>query len=299
MNVLVSGASGMVGSALVPLLKSGGESVRRLVRDGGDEHDVSWRPERNEIDERRLSSLDGVVHLAGEGIASGRWTAEKKARIRDSRVKGTRLLCEALARQSSPPRVLVCASAVGFYGSRGDAPLDEESSLGPGFLAELCRDWEGATRPAIDRGIRVVRLRIGFVLSATGGGLARMVRPFRMGVGGVVGSGRQWMSWIALEDLIGAIVHVLKAEALRGPVNAVAPEPVTNREFTKTLGRVVGRPTILPMPAVAARLVFGELADELLLSSQRVAPKRLRDSGFPFRWPTLDAALRHLLGGAA
>jgi hypothetical protein len=296
MKVLVSGSSGLVGSALVPFLAAGGHAVRRLVREGGEEHDVSWRPEQGEIDAARLEGFDAVVHLAGESIARGRWSAEKKARIRDSRVRGTRLLCEALARRAAPPKVLVSASAIGFYGSRGDLWLEEESSLGSGFLAEVCRQWEQATREAVEAGIRVVRLRAGFVLSPKGGGLARMLTPFRLGLGGKLGDGRQWMSWIGIDDLVAAIGHVLARRDLEGPVNCVSPEPVTNSEFTRTLGRVLGRPAFLPMPAFAVHLVFGEMGDELLLASQRVAPRRLLAAGFRFGWPALEAALRHLLG---
>lgn len=295
MNILVSGASGLIGSALVPALAARGHQVRRLVRDDAGEDDVLWRPERGEIDGARLAGFDAVVHLAGENIADGRWTAEKKRRIVESRCKGTRLLCEALARLPAPPKTLACASAVGFYGSRADEWLDEESAVGSGFLAEGCREWEAATRPAIERGIRVVHLRTGFVLSARGGGLARMLVPFRLGIGGVLGSGKQWMSWVAVDDVVGAIDHVLATEGVRGPVNVVAPEPVTNATFTKTLGRVLGRPTILPMPAFAAHLAFGEVADELLLASQRVAPRRLIASGYRFAWPSLEPALQHLL----
>jgi uncharacterized protein (TIGR01777 family) len=300
MNVLVSGSSGLVGSALVSSLKEKGHAVRRLVREGGDEHDVSWRPERGEVEARRLADLDAVVHLAGESIASGRWTALKKAAIRDSRVVGTRLLCDALARQAKPPKVVVSASAVGFYGAdRGEEWLDESSSVGHGFLADVCREWESATRPAIDAGVRVVHARLGFVLSARGGGLARMLPPFRLGVGGVVGSGRQYVSWVALDDVVGAIEHALTHASLRGPANVVAPSPVTNREFTKTLGRVVGRPTLVPMPTFAARLAFGEMADELLLGSQRVRPAKLESSGYAFRWPNLEEALRHAVDAAS
>jgi len=295
MDVLVTGASGMVGSALVAALAAKGRKVRRLVRDGGDEHDVSWRPDRGEIERERLSGLGAVVHLAGEPIGRGRWTAEKKARIRDSRVRGTRLLCEALAGLPAPPAVLACASAIGFYGSRGDEPLDEESPIGSGFLADVCREWEAAARPAIETGIRVVHLRFGFILSTAGGGLAQMLPPFRLGLGGPLGGGRQWMSWIALEDAVGAIDHALATGSLRGPVNVVAPAPVVNSDFTKTLGRVLGRPAFLPVPAAAVRLLFGEMGEELLLSSQRVAPKRLLASGCPFRWPELEPALRRIL----
>jgi uncharacterized protein (TIGR01777 family) len=238
---------------------------------------------------------DAVVHLAGENIASARWTERQKARIRDSRVKATGLLCNLLARYSPPPKALVCASAIGYYGDRGDEILKEESAPGSGFLSDVCREWEAATQPAVERGIRVVNLRIGMVLSALGGGLAKMLTPFKLGAGGVMGSGRQYMSWIAVDDLVDAIHFALTHESLRGPANAVAPSPVTNREFTRTLGRVLSRPTPFPMPAFAARLAFGEMADALLLASTRVQPARLLASGFTFRYPDLEGALRHLL----
>jgi uncharacterized protein (TIGR01777 family) len=236
-----------------------------------------------------------VVNLAGDNIAAGRWTPEKKARIRDSRVQLTRQLAESLARLTPPPQVLVSASAIGFYGNRGDEVLREESLSGSDFLSSVCRDWEAATRPAAEAGIRVVCLRFGAILSAAGGALAKMLTPFRLGAGGVIGDGRQWMSWIALNDVLGAIRHALAADALRGPVNVVAPQPVTNREFTQMLGRVLGRPAILPLPAFAARLAFGEMADALLLSSQRVEPARLLASGYRFQFTELEGALRHLL----
>ena len=295
MNVLVSGATGLIGSALVPFLRARGHDVRRLVRDGGDEQDVAWRPDRGEIDRSRLAGLDAVVHLAGESIAEGRWNAEKKARIRDSRKVGTRLLAEAIAALPSPPRTLVSASAIGFYGDRGDEPLDEQSPLGAGFLADVCREWEGATRPAVEKGIRVVNARFGFVLAKHGGGLAQMLPPFKAGLGGKVGTGQQWMSWVALDDVIGAIDRILATDALRGPVNVVAPEPVRNAEFTKTLARVLHRPSFLAMPAFAARAVFGEVADQILLASQRVVPRKLHSTGHAFAFPALDGALRHLL----
>lgn len=300
MNILVSGSTGLVGSDLVPVLTSGGHTVTRLVRPSADkpggEKTVAWDSQTGVADVTALEGLDAVVHLAGESIASGRWTAARKARIRDSRVVGTRLLCEALAKLSRPPRVLACASAIGFYGSRGDEILTEESSLGVGFLAEVCRDWEQATQPARDKGIRVVNLRSGVILSAKGGALATMLLPFKLGVGGVVGDGKQFMSWITLDDMVSAILHVLTTESLAGPVNFVAPQAVTNHDFTKALGRVLGRPTILPMPAFVARLAFGEMADELLLSSQRVVPKKLQASGYTFRHADMEGALRHLLG---
>jgi uncharacterized protein (TIGR01777 family) len=238
---------------------------------------------------------DAVVHLAGENIAAGRWTERQKARIRDSRVKGTRLLCDLLARYSPPPKALVCASAVGYYGDRGDEILKEESAPGSDFLFDVCREWEAATQTAVERGIRVVNLRIGVVLSPLGGALAKMLTPFKLGAGGVIGSGRQYMSWIALDDVVRAFHFALTNQSLLGPVNAVAPNPVTNRDFTRTLGRVLSRPTVFPMPAFAARLAFGEMADALLLASTRVEPARLLAGSFIFRYPDLEGALRHLL----
>src|SRR5208337_437385 len=242
-----------------------------------------------------LEDFDAVVHLAGESIV-GRWTAEKKARILESRVKGTRLLCESLAHLRDRPLVLVSASAIGYYGDRGNQVLDEESSAGSLFLSEVARAWELATEPARRNGIRVVNLRIGFVLSKAGGGLATMLLPFKLGIGGRVGSGRQYLSWIAIDDVVGAISHSILSDAMHGPVNAVAPNPVTNREFTKTLGSVLWRPTIFPLPVFAAHRMFGEMADNLLLASTRVEPGRLLATGYEFQFPQLEGALRHVLG---
>lgn len=297
MTIAVTGSSGFIGSALVPFLTRAGHRVIRLVRSEpkAGEAAVRWDPESGALDTRVLEALDGVVHLAGENIA-GRWTEAKKRRIRESRVKGTRVLCEALERLERPPRVLACASAIGYYGSRGDELHDEASTSGSGFLAEVCRAWEAAAAPAVRRGIRVVHLRIGMVLATDGGALAAMLTPFRLGVGGPLGSGAQYVSWITRDDLLGAIQHTLTTGELRGPVNAVAPHSVTNREFTRTLGRVVGRPAVLPMPAFAARLAFGEMADEVLLASARVAPRKLQASGYAFRDPDLERALRRVLG---
>jgi hypothetical protein len=299
MKVVVSGSTGLVGSALIPSLTCNGHTVVRLVRHGaapgGDA--VRWDPAAGTIDSDGLESADVVVHLAGEGIAHRRWSVEQKARIRDSRVQGTRLLCESIAQLAHPPHTLVCASAIGYYGSRGDDWLNEDSAPGSDFLAEVCRDWEAATSSALQAETRVVRLRLGVVLSAAGGALQRMLTPFRMGVGGKLGSGQQYMSWVAIDDVIGAIQHVLALESLHGPFNVVSPHPVTNYEFTKTLGRVLGRPTVFPMPAFVARLAFGEMADALLLSSTRVTPARLLDSGYQFRCPDIEAALRHVLYG--
>ena len=299
MKVLVSGSSGLVGSALIPALAGGGHEVVRLVRSQPQDlaSEVRWDPEAGEIDGARLEGVGAAVHLAGESIATGRWTAARKARILESRAKGTRLLAEALAGLEPRPKVLVSASAIGYYGDRGDEALTEDSGSGSAFfLSNVCRQWESATEPAADAGIRVANLRFGVILSADGGALPRLLTPFRLGAGGRLGSGQQFMSWIAVDDAVGAILHALTTKTLRGPVNAVSPQPVTNREFTKTLGRVLGRPTVIPMPAFAARLAFGQMADELLLCSQRVEPARLLASDYQFRFPDLEDALRHLLG---
>jgi uncharacterized protein len=295
MNVLVTGASGFVGSALVPALTTGGHSVRRLVRRvpaGADEY--RWDPSAGDVEPAALEGLDAVVHLAGETVA-GRWTDDKKERILRSRVNGTRTLSEALAGLEGRPRVLVTASAIGYYGDRGDEQLTEQSSSGDGFLAEVVREWEAASGPAEQAGIRVVRLRFGIVLSPAGGALKTMLTPFRLGVAGRLGSGRQWMSWISIDDVVGAIQHALVTDELAGVANTVAPNPVTNAEFTKTLGRVLGRPTLLPVPGAALRLALGEFSQEAL-SSTRVVPRRLLESGYEFRHPDLEQALRHVLG---
>jgi uncharacterized protein len=298
MKVLVSGASGLIGSALVPLLTARGHEVVRLVRrqPEPDEAAVGWDPEHGLLEASRLEGLDAVVHLAGEGIAEGRWTAERKSRIRRSRVQATRSLAETLAGLRQPPRVLVSASAIGVYGDRGDEELHETSPPGDGFLAEVGRDWEAATEPAAAAGIRVVLSRFGIVLSRKGGALAKMLLPFRLGVGGRIGSGAQWMSWVALDDAIAAVLHALATASLAGPLNVVSPHPVTNAELARTLGRVLGRPALAPLPAFAVRLVLGEMGDALLLSSQRVKADRLLSSGYEFRHSRLEPALRHLLG---
>jgi uncharacterized protein (TIGR01777 family) len=238
--------------------------------------------------------VDGIVHLAGEPIV-GRWTRAKKSRILQSRIAGTTLLCKALASLPRPPRVLISASAIGYYGDRGTEVLREESAPGSGFLSDVCQAWEAATQPAVDCGMRVVRLRLGIVLSVKGGALAKMLPVFRLGLGGVVGWGRQYWSWIAIADVVEAILHIFTTETLAGPVNLVAPQPVTNAEFTRALAKVLKRPALCPVPAVGLRLLFGEMADALLLSSARVVPRRLETSRYPFRFPDLDGALRHLL----
>lgn len=298
MKILVSGSSGLVGSALVPHLVTGGHLVVRLVRTrpAPGEATVSWDPASGTLDAAALEGFDAIVHLAGERLVPDRWTEAKKARIRDSRVGSTRLLSEAIARLSRPPRALICASAVGYYGDRGDELLGEGSPAGSGYLAEVCRAWEAAAEPAARKGVRVVQHRFGVILSPKGGALRKMLLPFKLGLGGRLGHGRQYMSWVALDDVLGGIEHALAAGTLRGPVNTVAPHPVSNAEFTRTLGRVLGRPTIFPMPTFAARLAFGEAADALLLAGQRVEPMCLLASGYHFRFPDLEPALRHLLG---
>lgn len=296
MTVLVTGSTGLVGSSLVPHLEARGHRVLRLVRTSPkDDVERRWDPETGELAPAALEGIQAMVHLAGENIASGRWNEAKKGRIRSSREDGTRLLAKGLAGLQTPPGVLVSASAIGYYSNRGDEILNEESPPGADFLAETCIAWENAARPAADAGVRTVNLRIGIVLSADGGALAKMLFPFKMGVGGVIGGGDQYMSWVSISDLTRIIVHALNVETLEGPVNAVAPAPVTNREFTKTLGGVLSRPTLFPMPAFAARLAFGEMADALLLSSTRVTPNRLQESGYDFQHPELEGALRHVL----
>jgi uncharacterized protein len=300
MHILVTGATGLIGSTLVSFLSTGGHQVTRLVRTPPrpGHAEVYWQPETGSIATPGLEGLDAVVHLAGENIAAGRWTAEKKASIRDSRVQGTHLLCDALAQLVNPPNMLVSASAIGYYGDRGAEVLREDSRPGRGFLADVCRAWEAATAPAAQRGIRVVNVRFGVVLSAAGGALAKMLLPFKLGLGGIIGSGQQYMSWIALDDVVGAIHHTLITDTLQGPVNVVAPNPVTNAVFTKTLGRVLRRPTLFPLPAFVARAAFGEMADALLLASTRVEPAKLKDTHYAFRYPELEGALRHVLGKA-
>jgi len=303
MRVAITGSTGLVGSEVVASLSTAGHEVVRLVRrpPAPGERAVRWDPEKGEVDAAGLEGLDAVVHLAGENIASGRWNAARKTVIRESRVNGTRLLCEALAGLARPPKTLVCASAIGIYGDRGEETLTEGMPPGTGFLAEVCREWEAASAPAARGGIRVVALRIGMVLSPKGGALARMLPLFRAGLGGVIGGGRQFVSWVALDDLPGIVLHALQRGDLGGPVNAVAPRPVTNREFTEALGKALSRPTPLPVPAFALRLAVGrEMADALLLASARVVPRRLEETGYPFRFPELPSALRHLLrrGGA-
>lgn len=297
LRIVIGGASGLVGTALQELLTSQGHRVAALVRrpprPAVDE--IQWDPASEEIDTPALEGVGAIVHLGGENIGAGRWTARRKAAIRDSRVESTRLLSKTLARLQRPPNTLVCASATGYYGDRGDELLTEDSPPGTGFLAEVCQAWEQATEPARQAGLRVVNLRIGVVLSAQGGALQRMLTPFKIGLGGVVGSGRQYMSWIALADLVNVIAFSLATDSVAGPVNAVAPNPITNREFTRTLGRVMHRPTILPLPGFVLRAALGELGQALLLEGNRVRPARLEQAGFSFLYPELESALRYEL----
>jgi uncharacterized protein (TIGR01777 family) len=297
MKVAITGASGLIGSALVPFLTTDGHDVVRLVRRApAGPGEAAWDPGRGTVDRAALDGVFAVVHLAGENIAEGRWTDARKEKLRSSRLGPTRGLAEALASLPRPPEVLVSSSAVGYYGHRGDAWVDETCPAADDFLGRLAAEWEAAAQPAAGAGIRVVNLRTGIVLSPAGGALGKMLTPFKAGVGGVLGPGTQYMSWITIDDLLGAIHHALVTDGFGGPVNAVAPEPVTNAVFTKALARVLGRPAILPVPAFALRLLFGEMADAALLSSTRVRPARLLAAGYRFRFPDLEAALRFLLG---
>lgn len=297
-RVLVSGVSGPIGRALLPALKASGAQITRLVRSNSaapvsDERSILWDPTQPPGTDV-FSGFDAVIHLAGESIV-GRWTAEKKTKIRESRVEGTRNLAQGLARAKNKPEVFVCSSAVGYYGDRGDELLSEKSAPGSGFLADVCVEWEQATRAASEAGIRTVRMRTGVVLSPKGGALGKMLMPFKLGLGGRVGSGRQWMSWIDVQDMVGAMLHTVKSDLLRGPVNMVAPKPVTNAEFTKTLASVLSRPAIFPMPAAAVKLAFGEMGETVLLGSQRVEAAELVGSGYPFRFRTLRESLENVL----
>jgi uncharacterized protein len=294
-RILVSGVSGPIGAALVPSLASGGTQIVRLVRGGAkNAEQISWEP-LAPVSPAAVSGFAAVIHLAGESVV-GRWTDAKKKAIRESRVLGTRNLATALAKSDAKPRVLICASAVGFYGNRGDELLREESPSGQGFLPEVCREWEEASRIAAAAGIRTVNIRIGLVLSPKGGALGNMLTPFKLGLGGRIGSGQQWWSWIHIDDIVGAIHHALHTESLAGAVNLVAPNPTRNAQFTKILASVLGRPAFFPVPEFALRAAFGNMAaQELLLASQRVEPAKLVSSGYSFRFRELRAALASLV----
>ena len=292
MKIAIAGSSGLLGSALIPKLEADGDEVIRLVRRSAGAGEIEWHPNQDEIEPAKLDSFDAVINLAGENVAEGRWTDEKKRKIRDSRVNGTHLLSEAISKAPEQPQVFLCASATGIYGDRENEPLDEQSEWGGGFLAGVCREWEKATEPATKAGVRVVNLRFGPVLAREGGMMEKMLTPFKMGLGGKIGSGKQYISWVAIDDAVGAMLLALKDTSIRGPLNVVSPNPVTNEEFTKALGEALSRPTVMAMPAFAARLAFGEMADEMLLVSQRVVPKKLTAAGFHFQYPELEATLR-------
>lgn len=296
MKVALTGSSGLIGSNLVSFLSKKNVTVSKILREIPKDNEISWKPESGDWDSAFSDGIDGIVHLAGENIASGRWTKDKKEKIRNSRIEGTRKLCKCILKLSTPPSVFVCASAIGYYGDRGMEFLNEDSLRGSGFLPDVCAGWEEAANIVSKAGIRVVNVRFGVVLSKDGGALVKMLTPFKMGMGGKIGNGNQYMSWVAIDDVTGAIYHALTTDSLKGPVNVTAPNPVTNKEFTNTLGRVLNRPTVMPMPAFAARLAFGEMANDLLLASTKVAPKRLSDSGYKFQYPELEPALKHVLG---
>lgn len=296
LTIAITGSHGLIGKALTLLLTTGGHHVRPIVRSSPqNENEIQWSPREGHVDAAKLEGIDAVVHLAGEPLF-GRWSSDKKDRIRASRVQGTATLARALANLHRKPAVLISASAIGYYGNRGDSSLDESSSPGQGFLADVCVEWEAAAQPAADAGIRVVHPRFGVVLSPKGGALAMMKTPFSLGLGGRVGTGKQWMSWVTRDDAVGAIYHAILSDSIRGPLNVVTPHPVTNSEFTRTLGKVLNRPTPFPIPRTPARLVLGDLADEALFTSVRVTPTKLNQTNYDFRNPDLEPALHRILG---
>jgi len=297
MKVAVSGSHGLIGNALCNYLASSGHTVFRIVRgrSTGDSNSITWDPKAGTIDKEKLNGIDAVVHLAGENIASGRWTAEQKRKIKESRITGTSLIAKTISALAQKPEVVLSGSAIGYYGNRGDELLTEASNPGFGFLAEVCREWEDSMTPAAQAGIRVANLRTGVVLSPKAGALQKMLPIFKLGGGGIIGDGRQYMSWVSLDDELKAIEFLLTNRSIQGPVNLVAPNPVTNSEFTATLGRIVHRPTILPLPGFAAKIIMGEMAEELLLASQKCQPTKLLNSGFKFSYPKLEDALRQAL----
>lgn len=297
MHIAITGATGLVGSRLVAFLESKGDRISRIVRSYSKENSagIQWGLESGESMSSFQGEIDAVVHLAGENISTGRWTNAKKQRIRESRVEGTKSLCESIVKSGKIPKIFICASAIGFYGNRGDELLNEDSCKGSGFLSDVCEDWEKAANSVSGSDVRVVNTRFGVIFSPSGGALAKMLIPFKMGAGGRIGDGRQYMSWVSIDDVAGAIYHSIITGSIHGPVNVVAPGSVTNSKFTKTLGGVLGRPTIFPLPGFVARLALGEMANELLLSSARVEPAKLINSGYKFQYPALKEALSYLL----
>ena len=293
MKILISGSTGFIGSRLVPMLIASGHDVTRLVRSSSNSG-LLWNPYKGEVDISRLEGYDLFVHLSGESI-NGRWTAAKKKKIVDSRVITTRFLGECISKLKNPPKAFICSSAIGYYGNRGDEELTENSSVGTGFLAEVCKAWEEVTKPIESKGVRVVNVRTGLVLSPDGGALKQLLLPFKMGVGGVVGSGKQWWSWITLNDLLRIYQYSIENDTVSGAVNGVAPNPVNNKSFVKILAKVLHRPAIFPLPSFIVKLIFGEMGQELLLDGQRVIPKKLMDAGFGFDEVELDGALKKLL----
>jgi uncharacterized protein len=297
MKVAVTGSSGLIGSALCTYITQKGHEVLRIVRKKtSTAQDIFWNTENGKLEEEKLEGVDAIVHLAGESIASSRWTEAQKAKIRSSRIDGTKQLADAISKLAKPPKVVVSGSAIGFYGDRGNEDLTEQSQPGKGFLADVCREWEQSISPIRSKGVRIVNLRTGVILSTKSGALQKMLPIFKLGGGGNIGSGRQYISWISLDDEVMAIWHIINTDSIVGPVNCVAPNPVTNQEFTQVLGKVIHRPTVIPLPEFAARIIMGEMADELLLASQRCLPKSLLNSGYSFQYPNLEQALQHELG---
>lgn len=298
LHILMSGASGVVGSSLIPFFTTGGHRVTRLVRRSSlkDENERFWDPQKGLIDIRDDDDFDVVIHLSGEHIGQGRWTPQKRKKIIESRNVTTSLIAKSISRLKKPPRAFLCASAIGYYGDQGNAVMTEENECGADFISNVCGEWEQAASPALEKGIRTVFLRIGVVLSPVGGALQRLLPTFKMGLGAKVGSGQQYMSWISMDDLIGTVYHAMDDDSLSGPVNLVAPNPVSNLEMARTLAKVISRPALFTIPAWLIKLVFGEMGKEVLLSSTRVSPKKILAAGYRFRHPDLEGALRHLLG---